>query len=95
MPPPDAPSALLPRPFAPPPQAPSDAGKGCADDDSNDSDSDDASEHAYDVNVVPPLDEWIDLRNGIKFMVWGRTGGVKCGIQRLGSTGAVAEVVCM
>ncbi|KAG1664746.1 hypothetical protein FOA52_004754 [Chlamydomonas sp. UWO 241] len=25
-------------------------------------------EESYDVNVVPPADEWIDLKNGIKFM---------------------------
>lgn len=29
----------------------------------------DSNEHLYDVNVVPPLGTWIDLKNGIEFMV--------------------------
>ena len=26
------------------------------------------NDHSFDVNVVPPLGVWIDLKNGIKFM---------------------------
>ena len=28
----------------------------------------DINEHTFDVNVVPPLGAWVDLKNGIKFM---------------------------
>ena len=36
----------------------------------DDTDSEtDSNEHLYDVNVVPPLGTWIDLKNGIEFMV--------------------------
>ena len=30
------------------------------------------SENTFDVNVVPPLGVWIDLRNGVMFMVRAR-----------------------
>ena len=27
-----------------------------------------SDEHAYSVNLCPPSGEWVDLKNGIKFM---------------------------
>lgn len=35
------------------------------DDDASDTET---NEHTYDVNVIPPLGTWIDLKNGIEFM---------------------------
>ena len=41
--------------------------KNMTGDDSEEPDTN-INEHTYDVNVVPPLGIWIDLKNGIKFM---------------------------
>jgi hypothetical protein len=37
------------------------------------------ADYDYDVNCVPPLNQWVDLQNGIKFMRWVVGGWVGSG----------------
>ncbi|KXZ51383.1 hypothetical protein GPECTOR_12g345 [Gonium pectorale] len=46
-----------------------DDGKGGGGGGDDDSDDGRAGEHAYDFNLTPPKGQWVDLKNGIRFMV--------------------------